>query len=87
MRLVRLIQYYASQSGTEPSEEGDRLKVKLPHYQIARSVGITYKECVRLIKSLPEILIYKREGTIVILDPKALEAIADSDRFFGDRYF
>lgn len=76
VRLVRLIQYHASQSGTEWCEEGERLKIKLTHYQMARSIGITYEECVRLIKSLPEILVYRRGGTIVILDPEALEAIA-----------
>lgn len=78
VRLVRLIQYYASYYGTEPAQQGERLKVKLPHYQIARSIGITYEECVRLIKSLPEILTYTR-GTITILDPEALWALADSE--------
>ena len=68
VRLVRLIQYYSSLNGTHPVAEGDCLNVKLPYYQIARSIGITYEECVRLFKKLKRIIVYKRGGTIIVLD-------------------
>ncbi|PSB06158.1 hypothetical protein C7B62_23570 [Pleurocapsa sp. CCALA 161] len=85
VRLVRLIQYYgdaygyASQihDGTYPVADGERLNVKLPYYQIARSIGITYEECVRLFKKLKGIITYKRGGTIIILDRSQLEAFSD----------
>lgn len=76
VRLVRLIQYFESQYGTEPSPEGKRLKVKLPYYRIARSIGITYEECVRLFKSLEAVITYSRGGKITLLDPGKLEMIA-----------
>jgi CRP-like cAMP-binding protein len=68
--------YAATQYGTESSQEGQRLNVKLPYYQIARSIGITYEECVRLIKSLKSVIAYSRGGKIMLLDAKELEAIA-----------
>ena len=42
MRLIRLIQYYRDRDGTYSLAEGDRLNIKLPYYQVARSIGITY---------------------------------------------
>ncbi|NJM68291.1 MAG: winged helix-turn-helix domain-containing protein, partial [Acaryochloris sp. RU_4_1] len=39
-----------------------------PYYQIARSIGITYEECVRLFKQLQEVVSYRRGGKITILD-------------------
>ncbi|MGL6342434.1 MAG: helix-turn-helix domain-containing protein [Waterburya sp.] len=54
--------------------EGDRLNIKLPYYQIARSIGITYEECVRLFKKLKGTVIYKRGGTIIVQDWKQLAA-------------
>jgi CRP/FNR family transcriptional regulator, cyclic AMP receptor protein len=68
VRLVRLIQYFANQYGTETKPEGLELKANLSYYQIARSIGITYEECVRLIKSIKSVLIYRRGGKITILD-------------------
>lgn len=78
VRLARFIQYFAAQYGAETTKLGECLKVKLPYYQIARSIGITYEECVRLIKSLKSVISYSRGGKITILDRKALEAIAQA---------
>ena len=75
VRLVRLIQYYRERDGVESTPEGDRLNIKLPYYQIARSIGITYEECVRLFKKLKGIVNYKRGGTIIVQDWAELEAI------------
>ncbi len=74
VRLVRLIQYYRDRDGTYSVAEGDRLNIKLPYYQIARSIGITYEECVRLFKKLKGIVIYKRGGKIIVKDWAKLEA-------------
>ncbi|MEH1943757.1 MAG: Crp/Fnr family transcriptional regulator [Nostoc sp.] len=76
VRLARLIQYFAAESGTESSSQGECLKVKLSYYRMARSSGITYEECVRLIKSLKSVIAYSRGGKITILDAKKLDAIA-----------
>ncbi|MEH2298632.1 MAG: Crp/Fnr family transcriptional regulator [Nostoc sp.] len=76
VRLARLIQYFAAESGTDSSPQGECLKVKLSYYRMARSSGITYEECVRLIKSLKSVIAYRRGGTIMILDAEKLDAIA-----------
>ena len=47
VRLARLIQYAAWQHGTDSTEAGEQLRVKLPYYQMARSIGITYEKCAR----------------------------------------
>ena len=75
VRLIRLIKYYCVHDGTHPVQEGDLLNLKLPYYQIARSIGITYEECVRLFKKLQGVVIYKRGGTIIIQDWAKLEAV------------
>ena len=75
VRLARFIQQSALQSGTISSASGQQLKAKLPYYQIARSIGITYEECVRLFKSIPAIVTYQR-GKLTILDEEALDAVA-----------
>ncbi|MGK7897064.1 MAG: Crp/Fnr family transcriptional regulator [Xenococcus sp. (in: cyanobacteria)] len=75
VRLVRLIQYYRERDGADSTPEGDRLNIKLPYYQIARSIGITYEECVRLFKKLKGIVHYKRGGTIIVKDWSELEAV------------
>ncbi|MDJ0688046.1 MAG: Crp/Fnr family transcriptional regulator [Xenococcaceae cyanobacterium MO_188.B32] len=77
VRLVRLIQYYRDRDGTYSLAEGDRLNIKLPYYQIARSIGITYEECVRLFKRLKGIVIYKRGGEIIVKDWEKLEAASN----------
>lgn len=79
VRLARLIQYFAAESGTELSPQGKCLKVKLSYYRMARSSGITYEECVRLIKSLKSVINYHRGGTIIILDTERLHAVASGD--------
>ena len=76
VRLVRLIQYYRERDGVDATPEGDRLNIKLPYYQIARSIGITYEECVRLFKKLKGIVNYKRGGTIIVQDWEELEAVS-----------
>lgn len=76
VRLAEYIQYFASRYGTEATPTGQRLNVKLSYYQIARSIGITYEECVRLFKSIKPVVEYSRGGKITILDSEALKAIA-----------
>ncbi|MBD2410719.1 cyclic nucleotide-binding protein [Nostoc calcicola FACHB-389] len=78
VRLARLIQYFAGESGTDFTAQGECLKVKLPYYRMARSSGITYEECVRLIKRLKSVIAYNRGGKITILDAQKLDAIASS---------
>jgi CRP-like cAMP-binding protein len=75
VRLAQFIQYFAAHYGTETTPEGQQLKVKLSYYQIARSIGITYEECVRLFKTIQSIVTYSRGGKITVLDSEALEAI------------
>jgi CRP/FNR family transcriptional regulator, cyclic AMP receptor protein len=79
VRLARLIQYFAAESGTETSSQGKTLKIKLSYYRMARSIGITYEECVRLIKRLNSVVAYSRGGKIIILDSDTLDAIASGD--------
>ncbi len=76
VRLIKLIQYYKDRDGTYSIPEGDCLNSKLPYYQIARSIGITYEECVRLFKKLKGIVIYQRGGKIIIPDWKKLEEVS-----------
>ncbi|RUT09688.1 hypothetical protein DSM106972_001830 [Dulcicalothrix desertica PCC 7102] len=78
VRLARFIQCAMLQYGTEISKEGQNLKVNLSYYQISRSIGITYEECVRLIGSIKSVINYRRGGKITILDVKALDEIAFS---------
>lgn len=81
VRLIRLIQYYGERDGTHPVAQGDCLNVKLPYYQIARSIGITYEECLRLVKKLKGIIIYKRGGTIIIVERSRLAAVEKLGEF------
>ncbi len=75
-RLARYIQYCACEYGTEATEAGHCLRLRLPYYQIARSIGITYEECVRLFKQLLPWVSYSRGGKIIVQDWNGLEAIA-----------
>ena len=76
VRLARLIHYTASQYGVQQTEKGACLNTKLPHKQIARMVGLSYEECVRIIsKDLKGIVNYQRGGVITIQDALALESI------------
>ncbi|MEH2238490.1 Crp/Fnr family transcriptional regulator [Nostoc sp.] len=79
VRLARFIQYTMLHYGTEISKEGQYLKVNLSYYQMSRSIGITYEECVRLLGSLKSVVNYRRGGKITILDVDALNKIAEGD--------
>ncbi|WOD40258.1 Crp/Fnr family transcriptional regulator [Nodosilinea sp. E11] len=76
VRLIHYLDYFAARAGTEPVPQGQRLRSHLTYYQIARSIGITYEECVRLFKQLNGAVAYQRGGEITILDPDRLAAIA-----------
>lgn len=76
IRLLRLIQYTAGRYGVETVEKGACLNAKLPYQQMARMVGITYEECVRLVtQKLKPAIIYDRGGTITIRDISILETL------------
>jgi len=76
VRLAQLIQYTALQHGTDTTTVGELLRVKLPYYQMARSIGITYEECARLMKGLQDTVSYGRGGKIMILDGEQLGVMA-----------
>jgi CRP/FNR family transcriptional regulator, cyclic AMP receptor protein len=76
VRLANLLQRQANESGTVRIAQGDRLNLKLSHYQIARSIGISYEECVRLLSQIKAVVSYQRGGEIVVLDRETLDAIA-----------
>lgn len=75
VRLARFIQVTAEQ-GTDATEHGLQLRSTLPYYDLARSIGITYEECVRLFKQLHPTVTYRRGGTIVIQNLAKLSDIA-----------
>ncbi len=77
VRLAQFIEYFASRYGTEPTSAGKRLNIQLSYYQIARSIGITYEECVRLFKSIKSVVEYSRGGKITVIDEEALNAITN----------
>lgn len=77
VRLVHLLQHNAAQYGTVRGLQGEQLESKLSHHQIARSIGITYEECVRLFSQLKGVVSYGRGGKITVLDWEALDVIAD----------
>lgn len=77
VRLARYIQYCAAAQGIETTDQGIQLRMELPYYQVARSIGITYEECVRLFKQLQPIVSYRR-GKITVQDWQQLEAIVAS---------
>lgn len=77
VRLAQFIQAAAIAEGTDVTEHGLQLRSRLPYYQIARSIGITYEECVRLFKQIQAVVIYHRGGKILVLDQMKLDAIAN----------
>jgi hypothetical protein len=77
--LARFLLDRAAQEGTEITDNGERLKATVPYYQMARSIGITYEECVRLVKSLSEAISYQRGGIIFIQNWETLEALAERE--------
>ncbi|MEH2233925.1 MAG: hypothetical protein V7K71_30570 [Nostoc sp.] len=62
--------------GTGVTKHGLQLRSCLPYYQIARSIWITYEECVRLFKQIQAVVIYQRGGKILVLDQQKLDALA-----------
>ncbi|MEO0803753.1 MAG: Crp/Fnr family transcriptional regulator [Cyanobacteria bacterium J06642_2] len=74
VRLVNYLEHVASYAGTELVEEGERVRSRFTYYQIARSIGITYEECVRLFKQLHPAVRYQRGGVITISDWPSLSA-------------
>ncbi|MDF5732463.1 MAG: Crp/Fnr family transcriptional regulator [Rhizonema sp. PD38] len=76
VRLAQFIQRAEIAEGTDLTEQGLCLRSRLPYYQIARSIGITYEECVRLFKQIQTIVTYHRGGKISVLDQAKLDAIA-----------
>jgi CRP-like cAMP-binding protein len=76
VRLAQFIQQAAIAERSSLTAQGILLHSSFPHYQIARSIGITYEECVRLFKQIQAIVRYSRGGKILILDQAKLEAIA-----------
>jgi CRP/FNR family transcriptional regulator, cyclic AMP receptor protein len=79
VRLAQFIQAAAIAEGADATEQGVLLRSRLPYYQIARSIGITYEECVRLFKQIQTVVTYQRGGKIVVLDRAKLDAIAQGD--------
>ncbi len=79
VRLARFLHYFGVEQGTKITENSVYLEKRFPYYQIARSIGITYEECVRLFKKLKPFVSYSRGGKITVLDWKQLEAIASGD--------
>jgi CRP/FNR family transcriptional regulator, cyclic AMP receptor protein len=75
VRLAQFIQLSITESDVETTPEGTYLRSRLTYYQIARSIGITYEECVRLFKQL-SMISYQRGGKIRLLNAGELESIA-----------
>lgn len=75
VRLVHYLEHVASEQGTVPVDGGEQLRSHLTYYQIARTIGITYEECVRLIKQLHDAVRYQRGGVITIFDWPLLREI------------
>lgn len=76
VRLARFLQYSAGEEGQHLTGQEVCLRLQLSYYEIARSIGITYEECVRLFKQLQTVVAYSRGGKITILDWDGLDAIA-----------
>ncbi len=79
VRLAQFIQTAAIAEGTDQTEQGLQLRSRLPYYQIARSIGITYEECVRLFKQIQTVVNYHRGGKILVFDQEKLSAIAQGE--------
>lgn len=77
--IVRLVNYLKSMAeyvGADSVAGGEQLRSRLTYYQIARSIGITYEECVRLFKQLKPAATYRRGGIITICDRQQLEFLS-----------
>ena len=80
VRLARFIHYFAVEQGTKMADNSICLEKRFPYYQIARSIGITYEECVRLFNKLKPFVSYSRGGKIMVLDWENLEALASGEQ-------
>lgn len=81
-RLARQILAALQHGGGETVTDGEKLHTRLPHATLSRMIGITYEECVRLIREWsiePAILRYERGGAITVLDRGALVRLAAED--------
>jgi CRP-like cAMP-binding protein len=79
-RLARLILYHAREEGTRQQQEGELLNVQLSYYQMARMIGITYEECIRLLKKMEAAVTYRRGGTLILHDWALLESFAKAEK-------
>ncbi|HEY9878732.1 MAG TPA: Crp/Fnr family transcriptional regulator [Leptolyngbyaceae cyanobacterium] len=80
VRLTRFIQTAALEESADTfDQESLCLRSQHSYYEIARSIGITYEECVRLFKQLQAFVSYSRGGKITILDWQGLDAIAQGE--------
>lgn len=75
VRLARLIQTTAIEQHIDLNQPEACIELR-SHYHIARRIGITYEECVRLFKQLQGIVSYRRGGNITIVDRQALNQVA-----------
>ena len=76
VRLARLILYTAKRYGCEKTDEGFCINTRLSYQQMSRMIGISYEECVRLMKKdLNDSVIYRRGGNITIKTMTALEEL------------
>lgn len=75
VRLARLIQEAALEQQIDLSQPGGSLDLQ-SHYHIARRIGITYEECVRLFRRLHAVVSYRRGGKITVINGQALNKIA-----------
>lgn len=82
VRLVHYLEHVASHVGTDCIEGEERVRSRFTYYQIARSIGITYEECVRLFKTLHPAVRYQRGGIITIRDRSQLKAL--KHEYHGD---
>lgn len=78
-RLARLILYHGKEYGTTSKAEGEMINVQLSYYQMARMIGITYEECIRLIKKMSQAITYRRGGTLIIHNWQSLESFAKEE--------
>lgn len=79
VRLARLLQAAAVELEIKQGSSNICLRQSFSHYEIARSIGITYEECVRLFKQMNAVVQYSRGGRITILDWKRLTQIAQGE--------
>jgi len=85
VRLIHYLEHCAASAGLssglvgaqgQSPEQAGAQTLPLTYYQIARSIGITYEECVRLFKQLKPAVSYQRGGKVTILDWQQLHDIA-----------